>query len=265
MVKNGKIVENQRFQRQPNKPRLTRLSSQLPSRGWFFKFSVSLLLILSFILSWQKLTDPSCFPVKNIKISGDLTYVKQSYLQQIISPFIAKGFFRLDSQGLKEQILHMPWIANVTIKRFWPDTLAVSFTTKKPIAFMGKQGLVDEQGNIFTPDNGDSIALDLPLFVGSVGQQKYLLQTYTRMNPMFAPLNLKIKLLRLVDQQYWYIKLSNGLSIYLSRSQPYIQLERLVEVYSEVIASKVAMVDYVDLRYAHGMAVKFKKRTPWEK
>lgn len=261
MVKNGKVVENQRF-RQRDKPRLTRLSSQLPSRGWFFKFSLSLLLVLSFILLWQKFANPSYFPVKNIKISGDLTYVKQSHLQQIILPFIAKGFFRLDSQGLKEKILHMPWIASISIKRYWPDTLAVSFVTKKPIAFIEKHGLLDEQGNIFTPDNGDAIALDLdlPIFEAPLGQQKYLLQTYITLNPMFAQLNLKIKILRLVDQQYWYLKLNNGLSVYLSRSQPYIQLERLIDVYPDVIASKVSMVDYVDLRYAHGMAVKFKKR-----
>lgn len=259
MVKNGKVVENQRFQRQRHKSKLVRLSSLLPSKGWFFKFSLSLLLILSLILFWQKLANPSCFPVKNIKISGDLTYVKQSDLQQIILPFIVKGFFRLDSQGLKEKILHLPWIANVNIKRFWPDTLAVSFITKKPIAFMGKHGLLDEQGNVFIPD-GDSRALDLPIFEGSVGQQKYLLQTYITLSPMFAQLHLKIKLLRLIDQQYWDLKLDNGLTVYLSRSQPFIQVERLIDVYSDVIASKVSMVDYVDLRYAHGMAIKFKKR-----
>lgn len=259
MIKNGKVVENQRF-RQRDKPRLTRLSSQLPSRRWFFKFSLSLLLILSFILLWQKLANPTYFPVKNIKISGDLTYVKQSHLQQIILPFIAKGFFCLDSQGLREKILHMPWIANVSIKRYWPATLAVRFITKKPIAFIGKHEILDEQGNIFTPDNGEAIKLDLPIFVAPLGQQKYLLQTYATLNPMFAQLNLKIKVLKLVDQQYWHLTLNNGLSVYLSRSQPYLQLERLVDVYSDVIASKVSMVDYVDLRYAHGMAVKFKKR-----
>lgn len=260
MVKNSKLVENQRFQRQRDKPRLIPFSSQLPSRGWFFKFSLSLLLILSFIFLWQKLADPNYFPVKNIKIRGDLTYVKQSHLQKIILSFTAKSFFRLDTQGLKEQILHMPWIADVTIKRFWPDTLMVNFITKKPIAFIGRQGLLDEQGNIFFPDNVNSLKLDLPTFIGPVGQQKYLSQTYDAMGALLKQLNLKIKLLRLVDQQYWYLKLNDGLSVYLSRSQPYIQLERLVDVYSDVIASKVSMIDYVDLRYVHGMAVKFKKR-----
>jgi len=264
MVKNGKVVESRRFQRQRDKPRLTPLCFQLPSRGWFFKFSLSLLLGLSFIFLWQKLADPNCFPVKNIKIRGDLTYVKQSHLRKVILPFIAKGFFRLDSQGLKERILQVPWISNVSIQRFWPDTLTINFLTKKPIAFIGKQGLLDEQGGIFFPDNIGSIALDLPIFVSPVGQQKYLLKTYTKMNPTFERLNLKIKVLKLVDQQYWYLKLNNGLSVYLSLNQPYIQLERLVDVYSEVIASKVSMVDYVDLRYAHGMAVKFKKRTSYD-
>jgi cell division protein FtsQ len=259
MVKNSKLVENQRFQRRRDKPRLIPLSSQLPSRGWFFKFSLSLLLILSFILLWQKLADPNCFPIKNIKISGDLTYVKRSHLRQIILPFTEKSFFRLDTQGLKEQILHMPWIAEVSIKRFWPGTLVVNFITKKPIAFIGRQGLLDEQGNVFFPNNINSLKLDLPTFLGPVGLQKYLSQTYDTMSPLLKQLNLKIKLLRLVDQQYWYLKLSNGLSVYLSRSQPCIQLERLVDVYSDVIASKVSMIDYVDLRYVHGMAVKFKK------
>lgn len=259
MVKNGKVVENPRFQRQRDKPKLARLISQLPSKGWFFKFSLTLLLLLSCVLLWQKLANPYCFPVKNIKISGDLTYIKQSHLQQIILPYIAKGFFRLDTRGLKEQILQLPWIANVSIKRYWPDTLAVRFTTKKPIAFLGNQGLLDDQANIFTPD-GDFQVLNLPMLMGPRGQQKYLLQTYTLLNPLLKPINLKIKLLKLVDQQYWYLKLDNGLTIFLSHSQPDIQIERLVDVYSDVIASKVSMVDYVDLRYAHGMAVKFKKR-----
>lgn len=259
MVKNGKVVENQRFQRQRDKSRLIRLSSLLPSKGWFFKFSLSLLVVLSFILLWQKLSNPSCFPIKHIKISGDLTYVKQRHLQQIILPFLARGFFRLDSQGLKTQILHEPWIANVTLKRFWPDTLTVNFVTKKPVAFIGKYGVIDDKGNIFIPDNEALSGLDLPIFVTPLGQQKHLLQIYNTMKPMLAKLNLKIKVLKLANQHYWYLKLSNGLSVYLSQSQPYSELERLIDVYSDVIASKVAMVDYVDLRYAHGMAVKFKR------
>lgn len=260
MVKNGKIVESQRFQRQANKPRVVRLLAQLPTRAWFFKFSLSLLLVLSVILLWQKLADPTYFPVKKIKISGDLTYVKQRNLQQIILPFIAKGFFCLDSRGLKDKILQQPWIASVSVKRFWPDTLLVNFIIKKPIAFIGRHSLLDEQGNIFSPSQGDLTSLDLPTFIGPLGQQKYLLQTYLSMNSLLANLNLKIKLLRLVYQQSWYLQLSNGLSLYLSQTEPYLQLQRFVDVYSDVIASKVSRLDYVDLRYPHGMAVKFKKQ-----
>lgn len=261
MVRNGKIVESQQFQRKRDKSRPVGYLAQLLSfRSWFFKFSLTLLLVLSFIWLWQKLSDPTCFPVKEIKISGDLTTVSKDNLQQVILPFIAKGFFRLDSRGLKEQILQLPWIASVTIKRFWPNTLMVAFTTRKPIAFIGNHSLLDAQGNIFSPGQANLSSFDLPIFSGPLGQQKYLLQNYLIMAPLLANLNLKIKLLKLVDKQFWYLQLSNGLSLYLSQTESGLQLRRFVEVYLDVIASKVSMIDYVDLRYAHGMAVKFKKQ-----
>jgi|GEM_PF-239374 cell division protein FtsQ len=229
-------------------------------RSWFFKFSLTLLVLLSGILAWQKFGDPNFFPVTHIKIVGDFVHVPRNSLQQVILPFTEKGFLRLDSRRLKARLLQEPWINSVSIKRFWPDTLAVSFTTKKPIALMANSDLLDQQGNIFSAGQVNPISLDLPLFVGPIGQQKYLLQIYQSLYPLISNLTLKIKLLKLVDQQLLHLRLSNGLTLYLSRTKPDLQLKRFVEVYPDVIASKVAMIDYVDLRYAYGIAVKFKTR-----
>lgn len=259
MLKDGKVIESQQFQRQRNKPKIHSRSLHVFRRG-FFRFSLILLVLLSGILVWQKCSDPAFFPVKHIKISGDLSHIKRDNLQQIILPFTNKGFLRLDSHRLKDRLLQEPWIATVTIKRFWPDTLAVKFTTRIPVALIGNNDLLDEQGNIFSADQVNVGSLDLPFFISPLGQQKYLLQTYQTMQPFISDLALKIKLLKLVDQQYWYLRLNNGLALYLSRTEPNLQLKRFVDVYSDVIESKASMIDYVDLRYAHGMAVKFKKR-----
>jgi cell division protein FtsQ len=259
MLKDGKVIESQQFQRQRNKPRI-RARFLFIFRRWFFRFSLTLLILLSGILIWQKCGDPTFFPVKHIKISGDLDHVSRDSLQKIILPFTDKGFLRLDSRRLKDRLLQEPWIAAVTIKRFWPDTVAVSFTTRIPVAWMGNNDLLDAQGNIFSVGQVNTASLDLPFFVSPLADQKYLLQAYQIMQPFISSLALKITLLKLVDQQYWYLRLNNGLAIYLSRAEPDLQLKRFVEVYPDVIESKVSMIDYVDLRYAHGMAVKFKKR-----
>ena len=260
MLKDGKVIENRRFQRQSNKPSIIDFGFLPAFRHWFFRFSLSLLILLSGILAWQKCGDPAFFPVKHIKITGDLNHVHRDSLQKIILPFTDKGFLRLDSRRLRERLLQEPWIASVTIKRFWPATLAVNFFTKNPVAVIGNNDLLDEQGNIFSAGQVNSSLLELPFFVFPLGQQKYLLQVYQTMQPLISSLALKITLLKLVDQQFWYVRLSNGLAIYLSRAKPDLQLKRFVEVYQDVIASKVSMIDYVDLRYAHGMAIKFKKR-----
>lgn len=260
MLKNGKVIESQQFQRRSNKPSRMHQGSLHVFRHWFFRFSLILLVLLCGILAWQKCTDPNVFPVKHIKITGDLNLVKRDSLQQVILPFTNKGFLRLDSRQLKTRLLQEPWIDTVTIKRFWPDNLVVNFTTKKPVALVGNNDLLDAQGNIFSAGQINPLLLNLPLFEGPLGQQKYLLQAYQTMQPFVLDLALKIKLLKLVDQQYWFLRLSNGLALYLSRTEPALQLKRFVEVYPDVIAGKASMIDYVDLRYAHGMAVRFKRR-----
>lgn len=213
MLKDGKVIESQQFQRQRNKPRIHSRSLYV-LRRWFFRFSLTLLILLSGILVWQKCGDPTFFPVKHMKISGDLNHVKRDSLQQIILPFTDKGFLRLDSRRLKDRLLQEPWIAAVTIKRFWPDTVAVNFTTRIPVALVGNNDLLDEQGNVFSAGQMNAASLDLPLFISPLGQQKYLLQAYQAMQPFISNLALKIQLLKLVDQQYWYLRLNNGLALY---------------------------------------------------
>ncbi len=229
-------------------------------RHWFFTFSLMLLVLLSVILAWQKYSDSDLFPVTHIKITGDLVHVQRNRLQRIILPFTERGLLHLDNRRLKERLLQEPWIDSVTVKRLWPDTLSVNFTTKKPVALMANNDLLDQKGNIFNAGYVDPTSLDLPFFIGPAAQQKYLLQTYQSLYPLLSSLTLKIKLLQFIDQQCWYLRLSNGLSLYLSRTRPNLQLERFIKVYPDVIEGKVSMVDYIDLRYAHGMAVKFKTR-----
>lgn len=257
MLKDGKVIESQ-FQRQRNKRLLC--SAFLQSLKYnFFKLSLTFLVLLSGIFLWQKCGDATYFPIRHIKITGDLIHVERDSLQQTIRPFLDKGFLRFDSRQLKGKLLQEAWIDTVVIKRFWPDTLLVNFTTKKPVALIGNNNLLDEQGHIFNAGQINSSAWDLPRFVGPLGQQKYLLQTYQAIYPLIKELGLKIKLLKLVNQQFWYLQLSNGLTLYLSRIGPDIQLKRFVDVYADVIENKVAMIDYADLRYAHGMAIKYKR------
>jgi cell division protein FtsQ len=262
MLKQGKVISGQSFlkQRPRQKKRVvTRTHFFWLYKRWFFKFSLTLLIGLSGILLWQKVGDPHLFPVKHVKIVGDLAYLQSVKLRKIILPFLDKGFIRLDSLKLKEQLLQTePWLQAVRVQRFWPATLVVYFSVKKPIAWMGRNNLLDSEGNVFRVEKLGTLPSTLPRFISPLGQQKYLLDAYQQWVPVLAPRALTIKTLQWNPQQFWSLRLNNGLQLYLGNNKPAEQLARFVKVYPDVLASKVTMIEYIDLRYPQGMAVKFR-------
>lgn len=262
MLKQSKVIARQSFPRQ--RPQRKRREAPRARffwlyKRWFFKFSLTLLLLLSGIWLWQKVGDPHLFPVKHVKIVGDLAHVQSAKLRKIILPFLDKGFVRLDSVKLKEKLLQAePWLQSVRVQRFWPATLVVHFLVKTPVAWMGGKNLLDAECNVFGVETLDSLSSTLPQFIGPLGQQKRLLDHYRQFMPLLTPLALTITILQWNPQQFWSLKLSNGLQLYLGKEDPQTQLARFVNVYPEVLASKVSVIKYVDLRYAHGMAVRFR-------
>ncbi len=262
MLKQGKVIAGQSFSKQHH-PRKRMQSTRAHFfwlyKRWFFKFSLTLLIGLSGILLWQKAGDPHLFPVKHVKIVGDLAYVQSAKLRKTILPFLDKGFIRLDSLKLKDQLLQVePWLQSVRVQRFWPATLVVYFSVKHPVAWMGQQNLLDTEGNVFRVDQLGTLPSTLPRFIGPLGQQKYLMEAYQQWMPLLAPLALTIKTLQWNPRQFWSLRLSNGLQLYLGNEKPTQQLARFVKVYPDVLVNKVAMIEYIDLRYAQGMAVKFR-------
>lgn len=262
MLKQGKVIERQSFPRQ--RPQRKRREAPRAHffwlyKRWFFKFSFTLLLLLSGIWLWQKIGDPHLFPVKHVKIVGDLAHLQSDQLRKIILPFLDKGFVRLDSIKLKEKLLQTePWLKSVWVQRFWPATLVVHLLVKTPVAWMGGQNLLDAEGNVFRVEALGTLSSALPQFIGPLGQQKWVFDHYQQFIPLLTPLALTIKILQWNPQQFWSLKLSNGLQLYLGNEDPQTQLVRFVNVYPEVLASKVSIIKYVDLRYAHGMAVQFR-------
>ena len=227
-------------------------------RRYFFYFSLLILIFLSGLWSWQKYTKATLFSVQTIKITGDFSHISKNNLKKIILPFLDKGLLGLDYARMRERLQQVAWMDDVTIQRVWPHTLMVQFTTKKPVALMPDNNLMDEQGNIFRADLVDAALLDLPLFVVPLGQQIAVLQLYRAVKPLISTLALQIKKIQLVEAQYWSLVLSNGLTLYLSRIDAKEQVKRFVRVYFDVVAHQVSRIAYVDLRYEQGIAIKLK-------
>ena len=64
---------------------------------------------------------------------------------------------RLDTASAQAQVLELPWVASVEVRRAWPQDVVIVVTERSPVAVV-KQGEdrrgVDAEGNIFDPPGG---------------------------------------------------------------------------------------------------------------
>ena len=96
-----------------------------------------ILLALVFILAawvWLKSEGPYVMPVKWVRVKGAEMPAQQQAVRNALLPLVKQGFLSLSITSIKQRLLDIPWIANATVQRVWPDTLIVDLQGKIPVA-----------------------------------------------------------------------------------------------------------------------------------
>ena len=62
----------------------------------------------------------------------------------------------------------MPWVRHASVRRVWPNALAVTLEEYKPLGTWGSDQLVSVDGELFTANQGE-LEEDLPAFDGPDG------------------------------------------------------------------------------------------------
>jgi cell division protein FtsQ len=229
----------------------------------FFRVSLAILSVSLLLWAWQQIYDPRLLPVSHVNITGDFSRVSRTRLQQDITPFLQSGWLRLPVKRLQTHLEKWPWIARAHVQRRFPNTLMISFKTRRPVAQVksdveGKTALLDSTAQIFYLDKVDITGL--PLFISQVHQYTPILDFYQAVKTQLASQGLSIQTLTWFPKQRCQIQLKNGLRIILEPLRPLVELQRFLTIYATMIAPKLPRIDRVDLRYAHGMAVHFKPK-----
>jgi cell division protein FtsQ len=253
----GKIIAGPRpYGRGKEKVQQVQFPEQKQARQRsFLKLSLAVLFISLFVLGGVKLLNPQTFPIQSVRIQGDYPHVDHALLRRTVLPFLHSSFLTMDAAGLQERLQQLPWVYQVKVKRVWPGTLLITLQEQKPVARFNDQ-LLNTQGDLFGADSS-TFSADLPLFIGADGQQEVLLQMYNQLLPILAPLHLTISMLALDARQSWQLKMSNGVILLIGTTNPVERLQRFVNVYHQVMRENPGLVKYIDLRYAHGLAVKY--------
>lgn len=215
--------------------------------------------IICLIWLWYFLHNPEKFPIRTVKISGEYQQADKGKIQEIITPLVEKGLFSVNIKQVKLQLMMLPWTQSAVVERLWPDELMIKLSEKLPVAVWNKSGLLSNIGDTFYPDPA-TFPQDLPQFSGPEGKQEDILTMYQDISKIILPLDLHIVQLSLTSDMLWRMRLNNGMDVMMGNKDVLLRVQRFVQVYDKVFADE-RQANYVDLRYASGLAVKWQDTT----
>ena len=220
----------------------------------------ALALALLAYAGWRVLVESPVFLLKKIVVGGELDRVERRDIVNALQGRVRGTFFTVDLESVRSVFEGIPWVRRAELRRRWPDVLEVRIEEQVALARWGQQRkeiqLVNAQGEIF---RGQSAA-PLPILAGPAGSEGEVARRYIAFREALAPLGLEPAQVLLSPRFAWQLKLSNGLTIQLGRDSERDSVEerlaRFVAAYPQTLAGLRQRIDYVDLRYPNGFAVR---------
>ena len=220
---------------------------------------ISALIIGIAWAGWKELKAQGAdlLPIKYVRIEGVYQYIAKKEIKEVLLAQVLTGFLNADMQEIQIGLLDLPWVAQVKVRRIWPDTIAIKIYEQYPIVRWGKIGLLNEQGDLFIPDNLTYFK-KLPLLIGPQGLEKKLMQVMKRLQESLLVHALELKEFNVNERRAWTLKFSNGLELKLGQKNPFKKLNRFLITLPLLKKKEGRVIAKVDLRYPNGYAVTWK-------
>ncbi|MEH6530177.1 MAG: cell division protein FtsQ/DivIB [Photobacterium frigidiphilum] len=241
--------------------RINFLSPSVVMKRWgglaFFLFVIGFTVwLISATMNWM--TDANRLPLSQLVIQGDLDYLTTDDVRQAIWHLDhLSSFMTQDVDDIQAALEALPWVAQASVRKQWPDTLKVYLVEHQPIAVWNSKYLVNRQGSVFKADSQQVAGLQLVHLAGPEGSSKEELEVLREMQPRLQRAGFEIDTLALNERRAWRIWLTNGIRLELGREARIERLERFIWLYPE-LEKQGKEIDYVDLRYDIGAAVGWK-------
>jgi cell division protein FtsQ len=192
------------------------------------------------------------FPVRHVDVKGDLRHITYEQVSYIVTREFRGNFFTLDLARVTQAFEKLPWVRHASLRRQWPDRLEVTLEEHVALARWADGGLVNTRGEVFQAASDEA----LPVFSGPEGSAAEMAAQYAVFRATLAQAGLKPVAIELNARRAWRIKLDNGLTVQLGRDQVVPRLARFARHYAASVGRIQRAVDYVDLRYPNGFAVR---------
>jgi cell division protein FtsQ len=192
------------------------------------------------------------FSLREVWIGGELKHVTRDQIEEVVRRDFRGNFFTVNLAATRAAFERLPWVRNVNVRRQWPARLEVALEEHEPFARWAGTALVNTQGELFHAAYDG----DLPVFIGPDGTAREIAIQYRYFRRSLGTIGETPVQVQVTPRRAWQVKLESGLTLALGRENIEARLARFVAVHERTLGRLGRRVDYVDLRYANGFAVR---------
>lgn len=192
------------------------------------------------------------FPLREVRVTTELVHVQRSEIEAVVRRELKGNFFTLDLARARMGFESISWVRKADVRRQWPDRLDVTLEEHVPLARWGRKGLVNVQGEVFHAHFDG----ELPRFDGPDGTAKEMAIQYAYFRRTLERIGRAPVAVSVSPRRAWTIRLDGGTAIELGRSDIEGRLARFVQSYEQAATLLGRRMQYVDLRYPNGFAVR---------
>ena len=199
------------------------------------------------------------FPVKQVKIEGEFIYLNEEEIKEKIGGHSVGGFFDLDIEELRNQLVSISWVEDAFVRREWPDKVVIRVVEKKPVAKWSSSGVLTAEGHLFYPkgfvDKSSLVELN-----GPNGRHGFVLSELNKIQSLYYPAGIKITKLSQNERRSWKMEI-DGVEINLGRKSIYKKIENFSVIYATLFKKKINEIKQMDFRYTNGFSILWKQNT----
>jgi cell division protein FtsQ len=196
-------------------------------------------------------------PISALTVDGPFQRVSALQIEEAISPMLTSGFLSADLDAIQARIIALPWIDRASVVRQWPSQIHITVTEQVPAAVWGDRGLLNTRGELFVSD-ARHVPAELPRLSGPESRAAEVAKRYLYLREHLIPLGLDVRALHVDPRGSWDLTLQNGIDVRLGRKDVAERTDLFFDVVANLVMSRAAEIEYVDMRYSNGFSIGWK-------
>ena len=196
-------------------------------------------------------------PLREFVIEGDFKYLERADIGALLAPYMGSDFAKLPLRTLRGELMALPWVAGVELKRDWPDTLVLALEEEVPVARWGESMLINRDGQLFQPRHLRGLD-GLPLLDGPAGLHGEVMSRFDEFRQVVGGMELTLSSLRVSERGCWRTGLQNGVELVIGQHQLVEKLQRFLALYNRILVRYLPDIQRIDLRYQNGVSVQWR-------